>query len=59
MEQLSDSSVTVTVPVCGVEAGAQFAARALCLPVNLCLYSHSDHELMEKRLYIDPCESGG
>lgn len=49
MDQLSDSSVTVTVPVCGVEAGAQFAGKALCLPVNLCPYPHSDHELMEKK----------
>lgn len=58
MDQLANSSVTVTVSVCGVEAGAQFAGKALCLPVHLCTYSHSHHELMEKRLYIHLCESG-
>lgn len=41
-----------------VEAGAQFAGKALRLPVSLCLYPRSDHELMEKRLHIHPCESG-
>lgn len=60
MDQLSDSDVTVTVPVCGVKAQAQFAGKALCLRVSLCPYPHSDHELMEKkRLYIYLCESGG
>lgn len=36
MDWVNGSSITVTVPVCGGELGAQFWGETYCLLVNLC-----------------------